>query len=252
MKHTKQQVDAARESFDAILHTPSYREIHGDDDHLEALIGLIDVGDKARLLDLGTGDGYVAFEMARRWPSRSIVGVDIANEAVARNNTKAAELGSSNAAFHAYEGVWLPLQNRDFDGVTCRYAFHHCPEPRVTVSEMSRVLKPHGIVVLSDPIPSPLDEEGFIDEFQRLKPDGHMRFHPQQVLIGMFDAEGFDLVDSFESSVRFPRTVDARYEALLEGTPDSVRDAYEIEIDGDRVMITVTVVNALYARRASG
>ena len=77
---------------------------------------------------------------------------------------------------------------------------------------MSRVLKPQGIAVLSDPIPSPPDEGEFIDEFQRLQPDGHKQFYQKQVLIGMFDREGIELIDTFESSITGPREMDARYE----------------------------------------
>jgi ubiquinone/menaquinone biosynthesis C-methylase UbiE len=249
MKNIEEQVDASRKSFDAVLHTPSYRQIHGDDDHLEGLLRLIDVDERASLLDLGTGDGYVAFEMAKRWPKRSIVGVDVASESILRDQNKTAELGIENAVFYVYEGIRLPFQNEEFDGVICRYVFHHCPAPQITVPEMSRVLKAQGIVVLSDPVPFPPDEGGFIDEFQRLKPDGHKQFYRKQVLDGMFDKCGFDLVDSFESSITYPREMDTRYEVLLDSTPVTIIDIYNIGVEKGIITITVKVMNTLYKKR---
>jgi len=248
MKNIMEQINASRKSFDAVLHTPSYRQIHGDYDHLEGLLRLINVDERASLLDLGTGDGYVAFEMAKRWPKRSIVGVDVASESILRNQNKTAELGIENAAFYVYEGMLLPFENEEFDGVICRYVFHHCPAPKITVSEMSRVLKPQGIVVLSDPVPTPPDEGEFIDEFQRLLPDGHQQFYRKQVLDGMFDNCGFDLIDSFESSITYPREMDTKYEVLLDSTPVTMIDIYNIGVEKEKITITVKVMNTLYKK----
>ena len=249
MKNILEQIDASRKSFEAVLHTPSYRQIHGDDNHLEGLLRLINVDERASLLDFGTGDGYVAFEMAKRWPKRSIVGVDVASESISRNQNKAAELGIENATFCAYEGIILPFENEEFNGVICRYVFHHCPTPQITISEMSRVLKPRGIVVLSDPVPSPPDEGGFIDEFQRLLPDGHKQFYRKQVLDGMFDHCEFDLVDSFESSITYPREMDPKYEVLLDSTPDTMIEVYNIGVGKGTISITLKVMNTLYKKR---
>ena len=114
---------------------------------------------------------------------------------------------------------------------------------------MSRVLKPQGIAVLSDPIPSPPDEGEFIDEFQRLQPDGHKQFYQKQVLIGMFDREGIELIDTFESSITGPREMDARYEILLGGTSEAILDAYSIGFEGETITFTLKVMNTLFKKR---
>ena len=249
MKNNKELVEASRTTFDAVLHTQDYRKLLADDVHLKNLLRMTNVEKKACLLDLGTGAGYVAFEMAKRWPECRIVGVDVARRSIAINQNKADVLNLGNVNFYSYEGIQLPFQNNEFNGVICRYAFHHCPEPQITVSEMSRVLKAEGIAVLSDPVPTPPDKGDFVDAFQRLKPDGHICFHQKQFLVDMFDREGFLLVNCFESSVTYPREMDERYKALLDGTPKAIRDAYSLVIDGDKISITVNVLNSLFKKR---
>lgn len=139
---------------------------------------------------------------------------------------KNVEFKMKNVEFYVYEGIQLPFQNGKFDGVICRYAFHHCPEPQITISEISRVLNSKGIVVLSDPVPSAPDEGEFVNEYQRLKKDGHNCFYQNQVLVDMFDKEGFELADKFDSSITSPRDMDERYEKLLDRTPKTIRNAY--------------------------
>ncbi len=249
MKNVNKQVEESRKAFDARLHTPEFRKIHGDDAHLDRLLRLVDVDETACLLDLGTGDGYVAFEMTKRWPNRSIFGVDVASESIARNKIIAEELELGNVKFHVYEGVKLPFPNEKFSGAICRYAFHHCPQPKITVSEISRILKADGIVVLSDPVPSPPDKGGFMDDFQWLQPDGHNCFHQEQSLVDMFDRAGFELLDTFESSITATRDSNARYEALLARTAKAIRAAYRIRIEGERIRFTLKVLNNQFKKR---
>lgn len=250
MKDNEELVEACRTSFDAVLHTQDYRKLLADDVHLNDLLRMINVEEMSYLLDLGTGAGYVAFEMANRWPEHKIAGADVARKSISINRAKAKGLNLGNVKFYIYEGIQLPFQNDEFSGVICRYAFHHCPEPQITVAEMSRVLKAEGIVVLSDPVPTPPDKGDFVDTFQRLKPDGHIGFHQKQFLVDVFDREGFSLVNCFESSVTYPREMDERYKALLDRTPKAIRDAYRLVIDGDNISITVNVLNSLFKKRA--
>ena len=241
----KKHVEASRKAFNARLHTPEYREVHGDEAHRERLLQFISGEDLTRLLDLGTGDGYMAFEMAKRWPNRSIVGLDVAGKSIARNRKVALEQGLKNLSFFSYDGVEFPFKNEKFDCVICRYAFHHCPQPKTTIVEISRVLNTKGMVVLSDPVPSTHDDGKFIDEFQKLQPDGHHCFHPRETLVDWFSKTGFVVVDTFESSITGVRPSDARYEKLLAGTPNAIRDAYRISVKDGEITFTLKVLNSL-------
>ncbi len=69
MKKTQDLIRESKEGFDSILHKPSYRKVHADDSQLEKLLILLGTWVGKSFLDLGTGDGYIAFEMAKRCKS---------------------------------------------------------------------------------------------------------------------------------------------------------------------------------------
>ena len=71
-------ITQARQGFDSQLHTAGYRKIHSDQAHLEALMQFLEIQPAGHYIDLGTGNGYLTFEMARRFPEIFVTGVDIA------------------------------------------------------------------------------------------------------------------------------------------------------------------------------
>jgi SAM-dependent methyltransferase len=56
-----------------------------------------------------------------------------------------------NPRFLAYDGLTLPVEAASVDQVVLYDAFHHIPNPDRLLDEMRRVLKPHGIVGMSEP-----------------------------------------------------------------------------------------------------
>lgn len=248
MKTKSDLMRNARDRFNRELHTADYERIHSDQDHLQALIDLLRVESGEVYLDLGTGAGYVAFEIARRCPGCRVVGIDIADVAIARNFEKKREEGISNLDFQVYSGATLPFDDASFDGVISRYAFHHFPEPEISVAEVSRVLRPGGRAVISDPVPAELDTEDFIDDFQRLKPDGHVRFHRSADLQELSARHGLRRVDGFASRVSYPRPADSRYQELLERTPRAILEQYRVRVAGAEISIAVDVANTVFEK----
>lgn len=78
-------------------------------------------GSDARLLDIGTGTGWLAIELARRHPMLTVIGIDIFDPALdlARNNVALAGLSDRIKLRHqdaanlqqpdSYDAVWVPL-----------------------------------------------------------------------------------------------------------------------------------------------
>ncbi|MDH3319912.1 MAG: methyltransferase domain-containing protein [Betaproteobacteria bacterium] len=89
----QRSIDEARQSFDAVLHTPEFERVHADDAHRNLLIDYLAVTPGGRYLDLGTGNGYAAFGIAARHPDCRVTGIDIADNAIARNVELARENG---------------------------------------------------------------------------------------------------------------------------------------------------------------
>ncbi len=97
----------------------------------------------ARILDFGPGDGWPALLIAPM--AGEVVGVDGSPRRVAVCRTNAARLGIQNARFvHVPPGERLPFDDGVFDGVTAASSLEQTPDPRATLRELQRVLKPGG------------------------------------------------------------------------------------------------------------
>lgn len=71
--------------------------VHSDSaEYLVALRAALELlsATPARILDIGTGTGAAAFELADRYPNAEIVGIDVSHEMIAAARTRAADLNS--------------------------------------------------------------------------------------------------------------------------------------------------------------
>jgi SAM-dependent methyltransferase len=97
----------------------------------------------ARVLDFGPGDGWPSLRLA---PFVSeVVGVDGSARRVSVCRDNAVRLGIGNAAFvHVPPGEPLPFPDASFDAVVAASSVEQTPDPRATLRELGRVLRPGG------------------------------------------------------------------------------------------------------------
>ena len=109
-------------------------------------------GQPIRVLDVGSGPGDLAVEVARRLPGASLVGVDLAPAMVdwARRNAAAAGL-ETRIRFELADGARLPLSDASIDLVVSSLSLHHWDQPAVVFAELRRVLRPGGTALVYDP-----------------------------------------------------------------------------------------------------
>ncbi len=106
----------------------------------------------AAVLDLATGRGDVAFALAKSLPlGTRIVGMDFCqpmlDEAVVKQKAYARE-DLSRIEFLQGDGMALPLADAQFDAVTISFGLRNMANRIKCLSEMHRVLKPGGRVVV--------------------------------------------------------------------------------------------------------
>lgn len=89
----------------------------------------------ARVLDVATGTGLVARDVARRYRAR-VTGLDQSAGMLARAN----ERGSFAVAGGSAER--LPFADESFDGLTFTYLLRYVDDPAATLNELIRVLRP--------------------------------------------------------------------------------------------------------------
>jgi demethylmenaquinone methyltransferase/2-methoxy-6-polyprenyl-1,4-benzoquinol methylase len=99
-----------------------------------------------RVLDVATGTGMVAREVARR-TGASIVGLDQSQEMLSAGvgETRAAGL-EGRVRFVLGDGQRLPFADATFDGLTFTYLLRYVEDPGATLRELARVVKPGGAV----------------------------------------------------------------------------------------------------------
>ena len=115
-----------------------------------AAVRLIKVAQGGRILDVATGTGDVALEIARSTdPSVKITGADFSAEMV--------QLGERKVAVSPYAGRIdfkvapcedLPFPSNTFDSVTIAFGIRNVVDRRLGLAEMWRVLKPGGRMIV--------------------------------------------------------------------------------------------------------
>ena len=214
-----------------------------DEKHLDLILNLIKLNKNEVVLDLGTGSGYLAFAIAKQNPSNKVIGLDIVEATLKRNSEKAEQQNLSNLKFIAYDGVKFPFEDGSIDVIYSRYALHHFPDIHYAFSELKRVLKPKGRIVLSDPTPNDNDKLGFVDAFMKKKPDGHVKFYTKREFEELAKENKFKIILNVMSEIRFPRQGVDGYKELLNEYDKEIVDGYDIQIIKDQIYITEKVLN---------
>lgn len=118
----------------------------------DELVATLGIAPGMKVLDLGSGDGTTALPAARR--GADVLGVDIAENLVAAGNERASAAGLRNLQFRQGDASDLSeLADSSFDLVVSIFGAMFAPRPFDVASEMVRVTKPGGRVVMGNWIP---------------------------------------------------------------------------------------------------
>ena len=243
-------ISKTKKSFEAsFTEGEFYNKQTQDAEHLNNILESIILKDGDKVLDLGTGSGYLAFAIAKKHPDVTVVGLDIVSNTLDKNKQKAQEEEIFNIEFVNYNGINSPFENKSFDWVVTRYALHHFPDIQHAFYEVARVLKSGGHFFISDPVPNDSDFHRFVDAFMQLKDDGHNKFYTLAEFVTFANHSGMKLINFFDSSITFPRKMDETYDDLLKKTSNKTIKSYNIKVTDDDCYITEKVVNGLFQKK---
>lgn len=131
------------------------------------------VNDKV-VLDLASGEGYGSYLLAKK--AKKVIGIDISREVVSFANVKYRQ---DNLIFRTGTVTKIPIENESIDIVVSFETIEHIMDQDIMLSEIKRVLKPNGLLVISSPEKSNYGDvnkeinhfhvkELYLHEFERL------------------------------------------------------------------------------------
>ena len=104
--------------------------------------------------DLGSGEGLLSELLARR--CKKVIAVDNSDKMVAFGANKARKNGIKNLEFRQGDLQNPPIDSASVDLVILSQALHHAADPKTTLANAARILKPGGQILVLD-----LLEHGF-------------------------------------------------------------------------------------------
>ena len=106
---------------------------------------------EGHFLDLGTGPAQIPIFLAQRCPKIRITGIDLSVNMLTLGEQHVAEAGLANRiALECVDAKALPYPDLSFEGVISNSIIHHLPDPMAAFQEISRVIRPGGLILIRD------------------------------------------------------------------------------------------------------
>jgi len=174
-------------------------DVHAKGDTLAILLELVDPQPVWQALDVGTGAGHTALLFAPH--VAHVTATDLTEPMLVKTAELATERGLTNIETKFADAESLPFDDAMFDLVTCRLAFHHFPNPKQTISEFVRVLKPGGTLGFADNVTVPDKQAaGYYNAYEKLRDPSHNWVYPLVRLQAMFEQVGLHVGQSQQVS----------------------------------------------------
>ena len=103
------------------------------------------------LVDVGCGPGYLITRISREIPNLRIVGVDISDEMIQKASANLFSLGlGDRVEFRKGDIKKMPFKDEAIDFIVSTFSLHHWSNPRQSLNEIWRILKPKGQFLIFD------------------------------------------------------------------------------------------------------
>ena len=191
--HRKKQ--SAKDRFGRRSGAYSKSSLLSDKEHLNRIVDLTAPESSDKVLDVATGNGFLAFEFAKRVFKANVTGCDMTRDMLLVAESIQKEHGIRNLDFRVMDAELLGFEDGSFDIVSCRFAFHHFTDPEKAISEMTRVCKRGGKIVLVDGLSSEdVTKSEYHNRIEQLRDPSHVRLYSQPELVKMLQDAGLGII----------------------------------------------------------
>jgi len=167
-------------------------DVHAKGESLAVLLELLEPQQSWRALDVATGAGHTALTLAPH--VAHVTASDLTPGMLFKAGELADARGLTNFDTVPADAESLPFEEDSYDLLTCRLAFHHFPDPSTALAEWARVLKPGGLLGLTDNFT--VDDPPAADcynAYEKLRDPSHHCVYSLARLHEMLEAAGFSI-----------------------------------------------------------
>ena len=213
-----------------------FSELPGHSQSMQILIELSEVSASDDVLDIACGPGLVACEFATH--ARHVTGIDITPQMIEQAKERQKEKQLSNLSWQVGDALPLPFPDAHFSVVLTRYSFHHFLNPVAVLTEMLRVCKPGGKVMVVDVVQPPEKAKAY-DQLEKLRDPSHVHALTFPEMAAIVGSLGLSNVKTAQYKVEgeLEKQMDASFPNP--GDADKIREMFIGDLELDRMGIDV-------------
>jgi SAM-dependent methyltransferase len=137
-----------------------------------------------KVLDIGCGGG--SFVAALAAPNRGLYGIEPDPRAREAATAKGVTVFAGTA-----EAIPEEIRSQKFDLIILTHALEHCPDPRLAIANVRKLLAPYGLFYCEVPNCSAQHFQTFAEISEMLDVPRHIYFFTDKSLRSLFEAAGF-------------------------------------------------------------
>ena len=135
--------------FDAASHGYDGKELRFFSDSSKVMISEMKLSGSEKVLDVATGTGYCALEIAKSLPGGKVVGIDLSSGMLEKAQAKMNSQGIENAEFKIMDMEVLEFADEHFDIAVCSFGIFFIEDMQGLLQGISKKVKGDGKIVVS-------------------------------------------------------------------------------------------------------
>jgi len=198
----------SRHNQQAIAHFDEWSRTYGADRltpwftfYQSLAMSKLNIAEGYGFLDVGCGTGWAVREAAKRLKFGKACGIDISLKMIEKAISQ-TPIGH-NTEFRAANSEAIPYPDESFSSILCTCSIHHYQNSLQALSEMRRVMKNDGTLVLLDAARDVSLAIWLQDRWRRQFERSHVRYYTTTEMKALVEKAGFSLVGEIISLNKF-------------------------------------------------